>query len=117
MASGPHGALAIAEILERILLNLSLGDILYNAQRVSKFWRNCIGINNTIHEGGSLRLRQKCFVEAQLMSEEEEKADKLFRTFMNPRPDDVIPYQLSRESRYSIFFERASEDTSFKLMG
>ncbi|KAH4130272.1 hypothetical protein HBH47_024400 [Parastagonospora nodorum] len=47
-------ALGIAEVLENILHNLTLADILCNAQTVSPFWRNCIT--------GSRILRRKCLL-------------------------------------------------------
>ncbi|KAF2661184.1 hypothetical protein K491DRAFT_749564 [Lophiostoma macrostomum CBS 122681] len=37
-----HAPLHIVELLELILSHLTLGDALYNAQRVSRFWASCI---------------------------------------------------------------------------
>jgi hypothetical protein len=74
----------VPELLEGILLHLSLGDILYNAQRVNQFWRDCIGVAN--RAGGSPSLRQKCFIDAKPMNEEQKKKDPLFLTFDFPEP-------------------------------
>ncbi|KAF2645014.1 hypothetical protein P280DRAFT_535723 [Massarina eburnea CBS 473.64] len=37
-----HKVFGVAELLENILLNLDATDILYNAPRVSRFWKECI---------------------------------------------------------------------------
>lgn len=47
MLAAPQ-ALGIAELLEIILDHLTLGDLLYNAQAVSRFWQNCILNSNSI---------------------------------------------------------------------
>jgi hypothetical protein len=57
MASHSPRALSIVELLERVLVYLPVTDVLANAQRVSKAWRNCIH--------NSIVLKQKCFITAQ----------------------------------------------------
>jgi hypothetical protein len=91
--------LGVTELLEEILLHLSLGDVIHNAQRVSKFWRDCIGITN--REGGAPRLRQKCFFDAKRMSEEEETRDPLFLIFDTPEP-----ITLNMDCRSNLFMYR-----------
>jgi hypothetical protein len=96
--------LGVTELLEEILLYLSLGDVIYNAQRVSKFWRDCIGITN--RKGGSSRLRQTFFIEAKRMSKEEEMRDPLFLTFDTPEPITLNMDRRADLSMYHKFCEK-----------
>jgi hypothetical protein len=96
--------LLIPELLERILLHLSLRDVLYNAQRVNHFWRDCIGVVN--RAGGSPSLRQKCFIDAKCMNEEQEKRDSLFLTLDSPEP--IV---LSLDRLAHPFYRRFCEKT------
>lgn len=98
-----HKVLGVTELLEEILLHLSLGDILYNAQCVNKFWKTCIGIG--YHEGGSSRLRKKCFVEATLMSQEEDKQDPLFLAF-HDYPEDIALIAPRHMMKYHYFLSK-----------
>jgi hypothetical protein len=63
LAHDGHPALHVAEILENVLLSLDLEDVLINAQATSRFWRDCIQ--------GSTKIKRKCFLVADILSEEE----------------------------------------------
>lgn len=56
-------ALGIPELLEIVLKHLSLGDLLYNAQAVSPFWRNGIY--------GSLAMKKKWLLTPNVVSEDD----------------------------------------------
>jgi hypothetical protein len=101
--------LLIPELLEGILLHLSLRDVLYNAQRVNHFWRDCIGVVN--RTGGSPSLRQKCFIDAKPMSEEQEKKDSLFLTLDSPEPI-VLSLDRLTHTFYRRFCEK-NENAAF----
>lgn len=70
-----HQALAVTELLEAILVNLSTADTRCYAQRVSKRWHDCFD--------GSLQIGRKCFLVANIL-EEEVADDRLYLNFDHP---------------------------------
>lgn len=87
-------ALGVTELLENVLQNLRMGDILYNAQRVSKFWNECIK--------SSLAIRKKCFLVAEVLADKEEYDELLFVKPDGPPPNrDQLSTRMSVRALYS----------------
>ena len=59
----PGDVLGVTELLEHVLINLEPADILYNAQAVCSFWKECIQ--------GSNAIKKKCFLVADEISEKD----------------------------------------------
>ena len=73
--------LDIAELLEKILLNLSGSDILRDAQLVSKFWRDCIW--------GSVVIKKKCFLHCVKLAAEDAD-DQLYHRLDHSQFDEYL---------------------------
>ncbi|KAF1959722.1 hypothetical protein CC80DRAFT_545162 [Byssothecium circinans] len=75
-------ALSITELLENIILSLSLADTLLNAQCVCNFWKNCIG--------GSVEIQKNCFAIPEIQADKD-KCDKLlFEEFKHASIRDEV---------------------------
>ncbi|KAF1947608.1 hypothetical protein EJ02DRAFT_471903 [Clathrospora elynae] len=70
--------LGVAELVENVLQRLSLGDVLFNAQAVSHFWKNCVH--------GSPTIRKESFLTTNIVNEED--ADD--RLYMKPLREDFL---------------------------
>lgn len=94
-----HPVLGVTELLEQVLENLPMGDILFGAQLTCKLWKECVG--------GSLRLKQKCFL-VPVAAEEHLHSLSLNSSGVGVRPRDyhTCPAFLRDIGETSVAYKR-----------